>query len=183
MEYLMVFDSYVELRDCWDHVLKTIKESKCEDSVRYIFDENRTIEVIGSDDKLIFALNDHRKIWRGKCPDYFYTDVYGLGVYFNQSVGLNKDELIESFMSKVIRHKESANRISITKRYPKIKDVKFRKPAVIVFWEDNTKTVVRTRGKDKWDPEKGLAMAISRKMLGNNRDYYNTFIHWLKKAK
>ena len=33
-----------------------------------------------------------------------------------------------------------------------------------------------------YDPEKGIAMAISRKMMGDNkREYYNTFLHWLKK--
>lgn len=64
----------------------------------------------------------------------------------------------------------------------KIKNVIFQNPATIVFWEDGTKTVVRAEGED-YDPEKGLAMAISRKALGNNRDYYNTFIHWLKKYK
>lgn len=64
----------------------------------------------------------------------------------------------------------------------KIKNVIFQDPATIVFWEDGTKTVVRAEGED-YDPEKGLAMAISRKALGNNRDYYNTFIHWLKRYK
>lgn len=64
----------------------------------------------------------------------------------------------------------------------KIKNVIFQDPATIVFWEDGTKTVVRAEGEG-YDPEKGLAMAISRKALGNNRDYYNTFIHWLKKYK
>lgn len=183
MEYLMIFDSYVELRRCWDHVLKKIKESKCEDSVRYIFNGNNAIEDIGSDDRLMFVINDYRQIWRGRRADYLYTDDFDICLYFKNAVNMYKDDLIESFMSKVTLHKEPVGRISITKRYPKIKDVKFRKPAVIVFWDDNTKTVVRTQGKDKWDPEKGLAMAISRKMLGNNRDYYNTFIHWLKKAK
>ena len=62
-----------------------------------------------------------------------------------------------------------------------IKDVIFNPPATIVFWSDNTKTVVRTHGDDPYDPEKGLAMAISKKMLGNKYDYYHTFLHHLKK--
>ena len=32
-----------------------------------------------------------------------------------------------------------------------------------------------------YDPEKGLAMAIAKKALGNKREYYHTFLHWLKK--
>lgn len=65
---------------------------------------------------------------------------------------------------------------------PQIKDVIFNPPATIVFWSDNTKTVVKCQEDDIYDPEKGLAMAISKKVLGNKRDYYHTFKHWLKKC-
>lgn len=64
---------------------------------------------------------------------------------------------------------------------PKIKDIIFNPPATIVFWDDNTKTVVRAQGDDIYDPEKGIAMAISKKILGNNYDYYHTFAKYLKK--
>lgn len=64
-----------------------------------------------------------------------------------------------------------------------ITNVIFNPPATIVFWSDKTKTVVKCDYEfEPYDPEKGIAMAISRKMLGNNkREYYNTFKHWLKK--
>lgn len=55
----------------------------------------------------------------------------------------------------------------------KIKKVIFNKPATIVFWEDNTKTVVQCGPLDSFDPEKGLAMAIAKKALGNKGNYYN----------
>lgn len=74
------------------------------------------------------------------------------------------------------------NNITAEKRTPSIKNVIFNDPATIVFWEDGTKTVVQTREDDNFDPEKGLAMAISKKMLGNKYEYYNIFKHWLKKA-
>jgi hypothetical protein len=61
-----------------------------------------------------------------------------------------------------------------------IKNVIFNDPATIVFWTDGTKTVVKTQEGEIFDPEKGLAMAISKKALGNNREYYHTFLHWLK---
>ena len=66
---------------------------------------------------------------------------------------------------------------------PTITNVIFNPPATIVFWSDKTKTVVKCdEAHELYDPEKGLAMAISRKMLGDNkREYYNTFLHWLKK--
>lgn len=64
---------------------------------------------------------------------------------------------------------------------PEIKDVVFNDPATIVLWADGTKTVVRCQNGDSYDPEKGLAMAVSKKVLGNKHDYYHTFKHWLKK--
>ena len=65
---------------------------------------------------------------------------------------------------------------------PKIKDVIYNDPATIVFWEDGTKTVVKCKN-EKFDPEKGLAMAFSKKMLGNKGNYYNIFKKWLPEEK
>lgn len=64
---------------------------------------------------------------------------------------------------------------------PKIKDVKFNGPATIVFWADDTKTVVKCGEDDVFDPEKGIAMAIARKALGNKRDYFNVIAKYSKK--
>lgn len=61
-----------------------------------------------------------------------------------------------------------------------ISKVIFNDPATIVFWSDKSKTVVKAE-RDKFDPEKGLAMAISKKFLGNQGNYYNTFKKWLPK--
>ena len=63
---------------------------------------------------------------------------------------------------------------------PEIKDVIFNPPATIVFWEDGTKTVVKAQGEN-FDPEKGLAMAITKKALGNNGRYYKILKKWMKK--
>lgn len=62
-----------------------------------------------------------------------------------------------------------------------IKNVIFNPPATVVFWKDGTKTVVKCENEE-FDAEKGLAMAFSKKLLGNKYEYYNTFKHWLKKA-
>lgn len=62
---------------------------------------------------------------------------------------------------------------------PRIEKVIFRNPATIVFWADGTKTVVKVQGKDHFNKEKGLAMAISKKALGNNGRYYNEYKKWL----
>lgn len=60
-----------------------------------------------------------------------------------------------------------------------IKNVIFNAPATIVFWYDGTKTVVKCAPGEVYDPEKGLAMAMAKKMLGNEGNYYNIFKKWL----
>lgn len=63
-----------------------------------------------------------------------------------------------------------------------IKDVIFNDPATIVLWADGTKTVVKA-DKEAFDPEKGLAMAISKKALGNKGNYFDIFKKWTSKYK
>lgn len=65
-----------------------------------------------------------------------------------------------------------------------IESVIFNYPATIVFWNDGTKTVVKVQN-EKFDPEKGLAMAIAKKYFGNCGNYYNEFKKWspVEKAK
>lgn len=63
----------------------------------------------------------------------------------------------------------------------KPKKVAYNPPATIVWWEDGTKTAVQAQDGEPYDPEKGLAMAIAKKALGNTRDYYRTFVHWRKR--
>lgn len=60
-----------------------------------------------------------------------------------------------------------------------IKKVIFNNPATIVFWDDGSKTVVKCGEYDIFDPEKGLSMAISKKALGNQGNYYETFKKYL----
>lgn len=62
----------------------------------------------------------------------------------------------------------------------KIKRVIFNNPATIVFWDDGTKTVVKAHG-DEFDEEKGLAMAIAKRALGNTGRYYNVFKKFVPK--
>lgn len=65
-------------------------------------------------------------------------------------------------------------------KMPKIENVLFKNPATIVFWKDGTKTVVKAQRKEKYDPEKGLVMAMVKKILGNKGNYYNEIKKWLK---
>ena len=63
----------------------------------------------------------------------------------------------------------------------RIKKVIFNDPATIVFWSDGSKTVVKCGDNDTFDPEKGLAMAISKKFFDNRGYYYDVFKKWLPK--
>ena len=69
--------------------------------------------------------------------------------------------------------------VSASISVPSIKKVIFNDPATIVFWSDESKTVVKCQDGDIYDPEKGLAMAISKKALGNKGNYCNEFKKWL----
>lgn len=65
---------------------------------------------------------------------------------------------------------------------PEIKNVIFNPPATIVFWQDGTKTVVKATN-EVYDPEKGLAMAIAKRALGNQGNYYNVIKKWVGTTK
>lgn len=69
---------------------------------------------------------------------------------------------------ETIKH-ERLHRVESTPLVPNvIKNVIFDEPATIVYWIDGSKTVVICQEGDIYDEEKGLAMAISKKALGNN---------------
>lgn len=59
-----------------------------------------------------------------------------------------------------------------------IKQVIFNNPATIVIWLDDSKTVVKCKN-EPYDPEKGLAMCIAKRAMGNSGNYYNIFKKFL----
>lgn len=61
-----------------------------------------------------------------------------------------------------------------------IRKVIFNDPATIVLWSDGTKTVVKCGPDDIFDKEKGLAMAIVKKMTGNDGRFHKVFKEWCK---
>ena len=65
----------------------------------------------------------------------------------------------------------------------KIRKVIFNDPATIVYWSDGTKTVVKCQKDDKYDKMTGLAMCISKKMLGNKGNYYEVFKKYIGEDK
>jgi hypothetical protein len=64
------------------------------------------------------------------------------------------------YYRKYVKGTESS---MIYKQMPIINRVILSDPAVIVLWLDGTKTIAMCKSDDTFDPEVGLAMAISRK--------------------
>lgn len=58
------------------------------------------------------------------------------------------------------------------------KKVIFQDGATIILWKDGTKTVVKAHDEEV-DYEKGFAMAIAKKFLGNEGNYYEAFKKFL----
>lgn len=81
-------------------------------------------------------------------------------------------------IKKKAREDENKARV---KRFTKnaIEDVIINPPAVIVYWKDGTKTVVKCQKGDKFDAEKGLALAIIKYLFGNSGAYNTIFKYWL----
>ncbi len=90
------------------------------------------------------------------------------------------------------------NKIRTATGLPKIWKVIFNPPATIVIWDDlpsllwsyggqkktkRSKTVVKCGDGEIYDPEKGLAMCIAKKALGNQGNYFNQFKKWLPKEE
>lgn len=111
--------------------------------------------------------------WSSDQEEKQYTKDF-LKIAINSTYGLpnNYNFNIKALETLVIKEKES----SMLKG--KIEKVIFNNPATIVFWKDGTKTVVKV-SNEKFDPEKGLAMAIAKKALGNEGNYFNEIKKWL----
>lgn len=93
----------------------------------------------------------------------------------------NDRKIIEDFqdtLTKMFLYSEHSN-IMLSNKNVEITKVIFNNPATIVFWTDGTKTIVKCDDNEAFDEEKGLAMAISKKFLGNKGNYYNEFKLWL----
>ena len=72
--------------------------------------------------------------------------------------------------------------IKSIKEKVEIENVIFNDPCTIVFWSDGDKTIVKCNSED-FNKEKGLAMAITKKLLGTNKsksNYNDIFKKWIK---
>ena len=89
---------------------------------------------------------------------------------------------IERNERRYMKYKKELNEMLFEERffnYFEIERVIFNPPATIVIWKDGTKTVVKCSG-EKFDQEKGLAMAISKRALAVGNRYRKVFKKWCK---
>ena len=118
--------------------------------------------------------------------EYVFTNDKGFKKGYTIKVTTDNADTLKG-MAKVIADdlvsnlKEHNHKVSLAKsgidiyKAFAIERVIFNKPATIVFWKDGTKTIVKCGELDIYDPEKGLAMAISKKALGNQGSYFEVF--------
>ena len=88
------------------------------------------------------------------------------------------ERIVEVVEQKAKNLKDFENRFFRGYRIPEVREIRYNGPATIVFWEDNTKTVVKMQpGEKRYDPDKAFAMAVCKKLFGNK------FNHHLTKAQ
>lgn len=100
---------------------------------------------------------------------YIYDNHNGSSKWWDELktiCSLTDSELISKKNSKEIYNKRI---------FSEIKDIIINDPATIILWKDGTKTVVKCQPVDTFDPEKGIAMAILKKLYGNSGFYKDIF--------
>ena len=132
-----------------------------------IFDIEVEIAKYEKDTITLMMKNERRMKMERTCYSCKWHDEPCLGIHCRACYGTRNWEPRE------VNTKQSHNRL------PDIKNVIFNDPATIVFWSDGSKTVVKVQDGDEYDEEKGLAMAISKKALGNKGNYCNEFKKWM----
>ena len=103
--------------------------------------------------------------------------VYSEGRLYANSTTINK---ITMDVLKLITETEKKEREKIMSKRVTIADVKkviINDPATIVLWKDGTKTVVKCMEGDTFDPEKGVAMALVKKMFEDSSSRMHKWIH------
>ena len=121
-----------------------------------------------------FDLADMYPELLSKGQRYLSESIAPNGVYGKNNIYNRSDDL----MGTDLFFDVSSSLSVLFSGVPRIEKVIFNEPATIIFWGDDTKTVVKCE-HEIWDPEKGLAMAIAKKALGNKGNYYKTFKKYL----
>lgn len=98
--------------------------------------------------------------------------------HMNCNASINIEDIIRKQAYDNYRKLVENSKYNYYQDKPYVKNVIFNPPCTIVLWTDNTKTIVRTQNKEKFDPEKGLAMAFAKKAFGNTSKYFDEIKIW-----
>lgn len=118
-----------------------------------------------------------KTIWNIEEIDNYYTHKLD---YLDSSVKMLDniwcvDTLTTNVKTNIGGHSSMNTKKSITNKKvvkgPGIKNVDFQPPLTVIIWDDGTKTFVKAAESDTFDPEKGIAMAIAKKYLGDKYNY------------
>lgn len=78
------------------------------------------------------------------------------------------ERVTEVMDEKAKNLKDFQNRFFGVYKIPEVREIRYNGPATIVFWEDNTKTVVKMQPDELYyDPDKAFTMAVCKKLFGN----------------
>lgn len=146
----------------------SIGENKCElygIEVEFVKDELKTKN---AEVNLTYVEPDNVTVSCFDTAEALRKAFNAFGINIGKDIEVVKEKLMKSF------YIGSGRKVYIV-------NVIFNNPATIVFWSDGTKTVVkRQKGDKKFDPEKGLAMAICKKVMGNKGNFNDIFKEWIE---
>lgn len=126
----------------------------------------------------MMSCNGCKNINTWRCSDCVGWNRYASDTLMNPRLAMDIDKEMKILAKAVLNNMFGTKSVE-RKTDMRIKKVYFNDPATVVLWEDRTKTIVKAGKGDIYDPEKGLAMAIAKKALGNQGNYYEAFKKWL----
>ena len=129
--------------------------------------------------ELIIRDSCNRWVSRHKLPNLRHDELAYVLDQVKRNYNLEVKNYIKAYELDLSLYPYFKPNTTNTTKLPEIKDVIFNEPATIVMWSDGTKTVVKCQEGEGYDPEKGMAMAISKKALGNKGNYCEVFKKWL----
>lgn len=124
-------------------------------------------------------------------PAMLYCEALPYERYEPVSKSKDASEMLDTIAQKGKEEFLKRTYPNTTKFYPNdnylnsitIKNVRFSPPATIVFWSDNTKTVVKAQNGEPFDAEKGLMACIIKRITGNTGRYNELFKKYIKEDK
>ena len=82
----------------------------------------------------------------------------------DHSLGCEPEARIEGILTRLTKRKPQAPELMVT-------DVIYHNPATVVYWSDNSRTIVKCQPGDTYNPMTGFLLALCKKVCGNTGNY------------